>query len=426
MLKDARIIAKKEIKLLFKSTRRIFLLFSTPAIILITVVVVAFFVVVSMPVEAETEVIIINEDTGFSGTNWGEYFYSILLSDNSTSSFSYVNESVSNLETLIDKNDIIIYIPANFSSLINQSYPATFFIYYDDSDIKNDVVVTQITYVSSILNQQLVYIEYGGPINLIRVYATPEGTSKGLGAIIASSFTLIPLYAIFLLVIPPLTLVLISVTIEREQKTLESLLLQPLNRKSIVSGKLLYGMILVAVNTIMNVVTILTIILGTFILLPPELKTQLIPVITTIIENTGFSAWLFAIYLLIGLVLVSILTVSAAVLFSLMAKDEREANMVTSTLIIIPMVSVIFFVFLPISALPEAVQAIIMAIPLLGYLFGVYISVLAGEISIWSWFSLVAQVIWIALSIWFAGRLIESEGVLDISFKNLLRFRRRK
>ncbi|MHA1169073.1 MAG: hypothetical protein ACTSRU_14700, partial [Candidatus Hodarchaeales archaeon] len=160
-------------------------------------------------------------------------------------------------------------------------------------------------------------------------------------------------------------------------------------------------------------------------LLPPELKTQLIPVITTIIENTGFSAWLFAAYLLVGLVLVSILTVSAAVLFSLMAKDEREANMVTSTLIIIPMVSVIFFVFLPIS-LPEAVQAVIMTIPLLGYLFGVYISVLAGEISIWSWFSLVAQVIWIALSIWFAGRLIESEGVLDISFKNLLRFRRRK
>jgi len=41
--------------------------------------------------------------------------------------------------------------------------------------------------------------------------------------------------------------------------------------------------------------------------------------------------------MIIGLVLVSLLTITAAVLFSLMAKDEREANMVVSALVIIPM-----------------------------------------------------------------------------------------
>jgi len=109
-----------------------------------------------------------------------------------------------------------------------------------------------------------------------------------------------------------------------------------------------------------------------------------------------------------------------------MAKDEREANMVVSALVIIPLVSTLLIAFLPVSEIAEVFQSILVLIPLLGYLIAIYVSLTSGELTLISWFSLVGQLGWTLIGIWSAGRLIESEGILEISYKRFFRFRRKK
>lgn len=430
MISSAWIIAKKEISLLFKSTRRIFLLFTTPLILFLVFIMIIFLAGTIVPtIGVQPEVVIIQDDAGFNTTNYGNLFYNVLKTNNLTREYTYVNESTINLNNLLQTENfsILLYIPANFSTIINQSLPAQFFIYYDNSDVKDQVAVTNILTIAQGINQQIIFQQHG-VINLNKIYVIPKGISDDLGldGLIASTITLIPLYAILLLVVPSLTLVLISVTIEREQKTLESLILQPIERKSVIAGKLLYGSILVGFNSIITVISIVAILILGMIALPESLKNEIIPVIETVIGAADISVWIFILYMLIGLVLVSLLTITAAVLFSLMAKDEREANMVISILVIIPLVSTFIIAFLPISALNEILQFFLVLLPLLGYLFAIYISLVSGELPIISWVGLIAQLLWILLGVWVAGRIVESEGILEISYKRFFRLRRKK
>ena len=201
MFLEAWIIAKKEIKLLFKSTRRILLLFSMPLVILF-IFAAGVFIAGVMPdsMDSRIEVTIINDDAGVDNQNWGDNFYALLKSMSNTKSFDYFNETIDNLDSLIEEGnfEILIYIPANFSQIINQSnveQPSNVFIYYDNSNTQNEEAVLNISFATSAINQLVIYNDYG-LINLNRVSITPTGTSKGSGALLASIMTMIPLYLI--------------------------------------------------------------------------------------------------------------------------------------------------------------------------------------------------------------------------------------
>lgn len=434
ILQTAWIIAKKELKLLFKSTRRILLLFTTPLILFLifAIVIIVSVAIVEKPVEEPIEITVILNDGEINGISWGVQFYTLLKNHNLTKDYDFVNKSVTELDALLESSNfsILLYVPANFTEIINSSLPAQFFIYYDNVEIENVEAVSKIIAVSQILNEQILFY-YHRVTNINRIYSILGQTSTDsidseTQALFASILTLIPLYAIMLLVIPSLSLVLISVTIEREQKTLESLILQPIKRKGIIVGKLLYGSLLVIFNTIVTLISIIAIIVFWFMLLPDSMKGEILPIIEAMIKNADISVWIFLLYMIIGLLLVSLLTITAAVFFSLMAKDEREANMVISALVIIPLVSTFLIAFLPIGTLNSVIQTLLMFLPLLGYLFGVYISLLKGETGISAWLGLLAQLIWILIGVWIAGRLVESEGILEISYKRVFRIRRKK
>lgn len=383
---------------------------------------------IAATIEEPLEVIVIQDDTGVNGLNWGEEFYRLLKGNNLTKDYIYINETEDNFAELLESENfsVLLYLPANFSEVINQSLPAQFYLYYDNADAKDQTVVSNILNISQLFNQNIIFY-YHGFINLSRIYVVPEGISEEFGfeGFIASYITLVPLYAIIFLVVPSLSLVLISVTIEREQKTLETLILQPIERKSIIAGKLFYGTILVVFNAVITIFScILLIILG-ISFLPESIKGEVFPLIETIITEADISVWFFIIYVLIGLIVVSLLVITAAVIFSLMAKDEREANMVVSALVIIPLVSTLIIAFLPIGLINSSLELLLVILPLLGYLFAIYLSLNSGEMTILTWFSLITQVAWTLLGIWFAGRLIDSEGILEISYKRLLRFRGR-
>jgi ABC-type Na+ efflux pump permease subunit len=396
---------------------------------IVFVLILIFSSLIAIDAERPLDVTVIQNDEEHDGINWGDGFYALLKSHNLTKDYIYKNESVTNLNAILQEKDftVLLYIPANFSAMINQSVPAQFFIHYNNDRVNSQGMVANILTLSQDFNIQIIYY-YHGIVNLTNIYVIPErlGGDEGAESFIASYFTMIPLYAILLLVVPSLSLVLISVTIEREQKTLESLILQPIERKSIIAGKLLYGSILVVFNTVITLTTILAIIVIGLIILPESLKTELVPIIESVIESVDITVWLFILFMLLGLVLVSLLVITAAVLFSLMAKDEREANMVVSALVIIPLVSTLLIAFLPVSEIAESFQFILVLIPLLGYLVAIYLSLTSGELTLISWFSLVGQLGWILIGIWSAGRLIESEGILEISYKRFFRFRRKK
>ncbi|MFX0210718.1 MAG: hypothetical protein ACFFDT_32365, partial [Candidatus Hodarchaeota archaeon] len=207
---------------------------------------------------------------------------------------------------------------------------------------------------------------------------------------------------------------------------LESLILQPIRRRSIIAGKLLYGSILVCFNTVVTMITIIALIALGYIILPSSMRSEIFPILESMIRNAPLSVWIFLLYIIIGLILVSLLTITGAVFFSLMAKDEREANMVISALIIIPLVLTFLVAFLPIEKIDSVIQTILMFLPLLGYLFAIHISLVTGEIFITAWFSLLAQLVWILIGVWISSRLVENEGILEISYKRLFRIIRRK
>ena len=423
-------IAKKEFRLLLKSTRRIFLLFMMPLIILVMGALVGFIAIYILPSTAgqAVEAVVIQDDQGLYKTfNWGSTYYSMLKSNNLTKDITYINASYASFASLLNENNfsILIYIAANFSAIIYQTNIAQVYIYYDNSQISNEAAVGSIRTVTALLNQQLLYLEYGGPINLSRVVVTAMGTSKGSGALLASSLSIIPLYLVIFLVIPPITLVLISVTIEREQKTLESVLLQPIDRKNFIAGKILYGVLIVIMNTVLTLGAILVLLLLLVLIIPADQLKEIGPMLTSILNNLLGSAsqfWLLIFYVIVGLIIISLLLVAVAVFFSMMARDEREANMVISSIIIFPMISIIFLVYLPLGSLPDILLTLFGALPVIGYLFSIYLILLKGEIVFIAWLSLLFQVIWILLIVWFAGRLIESEGILHISFKKILKF----
>ncbi|UCE14991.1 MAG: ABC transporter permease [Candidatus Heimdallarchaeota archaeon] len=432
---SAWIIAKKELKLLFKSTRRIFLLFTTPLILffifaLMIIVSVAIISTIEEPVEKPVEILVIQDDKGIDGTNWGSQFYTLLKTHNLTKDYYYTNKSVTELNNLLESSNysILLYIPANFTETINSSLPAQFYLYYNGTGTESAIAVSRIIGVSQILNQQILFYYYG-ILDPNRIYTSLGGSTTDaidvidseLEGFAASFLTLIPLYAIILLVIPSLSLVLISVTIEREQKTLESLILQPIRRKSIIAGKLLYGALLVGFNTVATVISIIALLTLGYIMIPNERKGEILPLIETAIKTADISVWIFLLFVIIGLILVSLLTITAAVFFSLMAKDEREANMVISALVIIPLVLTFLIAFLPVEKLDPILQTVLMLLPLLGYLFAIHLSLLTGEIIIGAWISLIAQLAWILIGVWIAGRLVESEGILEISYRRLFR-----
>ena len=161
------------------------------------------------------------------------------------------------------------------------------------------------------------------------------------------------------------------------------------------------------------------------LIIPADQLKEIGPMLTSIINNLLGSAsqfWLLIFYVIVGLIIISLLLVAVAVFFSMMARDEREANMVISSIIIFPMISIIFLVYLPLGSLPDILLTLFGALPVIGYLFSIYLILLKGEIVFIAWLSLLFQVIWILLIVWFAGRLIESEGILHISFKKILKF----
>ena len=410
-------IAIKEIRLLFKAKRRIFLFFTVPIIVLVIAVlslVIAGIMVVTQNQEGPVVITVIDHSQSNESlyiiNNLEAYSFEIDNRSTITDPYSIINSQ--------KPPDILVFFPANFSSLINnKNDTASLFIYYNNKQIKYEAAVTVIQGLTANLNNQIIVRDYG-KLNLNRVEIQSLGKKSGVSATQASSLIIIPIYVLMFFVIPPISLILISITQEREQKTLESLLLQPISRKSIVNGKLLYGLILVASNLIITLITLGTVVVVAIFAINEFFHVNLMP---TLLEYVTVENFLVVSYIIIGLTLVGILLISLSVMMSLLAKDEREGNMVTSILMILPVVALILIVAVPYDIFGVIGQYFFASLPVIGFMYSLYIAILTGTIGPVNYFSLLAQAFFSLLSIWFSSKLIEIEGILEINIVQALK-----
>ncbi len=412
----ATIVTRKEIRLLFKSKRRVMLLIALPIIILASGIVISIFIAsVEQDREQGVRLWIVDQNpTEETQSIIGFIAQANLSIEIETPPEIPINELLDH-----DNFELLMEIPANSTQLILEKRTAEFRIWYSDEEQRFEQIALDIATLLEIYDFALI-VDDNPDINFNRVQPVLDEVDvlEGLSPEIAALVALVPLYALFAIIIAPMNLSLISVTIEREQNTLEALLLQPVTRKSLMFGKLLYGSMLVIVTIVLDILAVLV----SFILVAIPLPGESMEMARDLLEQgVGTVNVGHILILTFGLVLVAITMVSFSVLFSLLAKDEREANMISGILMIFPVVPMFLLMFLPVQNTPEPIRYAIVLMPMVGYLFAVYFATLAGGLQPLTWFAIVAQVFWVYVGVWMAARISEAEGILDFTLAKIFR-----
>ncbi|OLS28605.1 MAG: hypothetical protein HeimC2_05500 [Candidatus Heimdallarchaeota archaeon LC_2] len=411
------ILLEKELRLLFKTKRRIFILIIIPLIILSMGVIGGFAArTIDDEIAEPTQISILDENPS-NITNLLKSYWAII----NDSEIIEVSEDYS---MIIEEQDfdVFIYIPSNFTNLILDGNISTMEIIYNSNSFQYQSIAFQVLQLTFIFEDQL--IRSNNPdiaFDLVNPQLSELNENDGIGDDDKNEFiaelVIIPVYIIFFVIISPMSLILISVTIEREQKTLEMLFLQPVKRRDIVLGKVYYGLALTLITLILDIAAgILAILL--FILISGEGSTD---IMRFIVDESNDLGLLVIFGFVIGLIVISVNIIAFAVLLSLLAKDEREANMISG---ILPMLifGIIGFIFVvPLDDFSTVTQAIFASLPVIGIIISIYLSGLAGEIIWISYLSIVAQIIWAILIIGLITRISEADSILELNYSKVFR-----
>lgn len=414
-------IAFKEFRLLFRSKRRILWLFSTTFIILGIGIVGGF---IFLFVEEKAPVLLIaGQPAEFEEPNAGVALKA-LCEQYTEENFTVIPLQIDLDLRLEEKDfDVLVVLPTNFTGLLSDNRTAinaTVQIYYDAGDLTGLRLAGDVELAIQHLNSAIVYQEYQIEKGL---WVAPEleNVAEGVGEFGAALLAMLPLYGMLMLAMPAVSLTLISITVEREQKTLEPLLLSKISRRSVVWGKLLYGLLLIAISLGLNILSIVITAL-LFALMTENNVENLLKQSGELGEFIGLDAFSFA-FLGLGLVVLSMLLVAICVLLSFIAKDEREGQMLTSAIIGIPSILVITFLFLPFADFPLWLQLLFAMMPLFGFLQSGYLVFLKGGVGFVAMVGLLSQLGWLMLTIWATARLMESEGILEVSLTQIFSLR---
>ena len=420
-VRSAWIIAHKELRLLFKSKRRVGLLFSMPIILLVVGLVIGAVGIVGVGSEtSQTTVWVVDEAPSPYTNNLVSFIGSLDLNLNIT----YAPTTNTTALTQSPDFQVLLIIPANYSTLIQANQTAIVIIEY--SNLESGYALDAQALAAAVETYDYLLVTSQHPdLNLNRVNPTLSEVkvTKGLSKDLAGIAVVIPMELLFFIVVPPVSLSLISVTMEREQKTLETLFLQPVSRKSIMFGKMLYGVILVLMTIILDIIAVTIDILIGIATISQNMGGDIGQIIDLLKSNIS-PPELFA--FILGLFAVTLLLVAVSVMLSLMAKDEREANMLSSFILMLPVLALITVVSFPIADLPTTARYILGGVPVFGFMIAIYFASLQGGVQLLTWFTIFTQLAWVYLTMWLAARLSEVEGILDFSLKNFKQIFTRK
>lgn len=414
----AYIVMMKEIRLLFKSKRRIGLLFMIPIMILIGGFITAGAIYFEDATVDPTNIWVIDESTG----GYSDDLITLWSSINNTQ--LEIIDADYNVILDILEFDVLVLIPSNYSSLFSTNQTAQVYISYNGNETVHQIVAISILQLTEFYDVTMVQLQNPDvQFNLIDTNideVIAEDNANAVDEQIAQILVIIPIYIIFFVVISPISLVLISVTIEREQRTLEVLFLQPVKRRAIIMGKIYYGLFLVFTTLILDIIA--GIIVGLVIALATSSSgvSSEFDLIGSLFKDLGLGAE-EGIMFFLSIASISIILIALSVLLSLLAKDEKEANMISG---IIPMLIMAmgFLIFvIPIADMTVIGQLTMAAVPIFGVIVAIYLSTLAGGVVSLSYFALVAQLFWSFVIISMTARISEAESILELSYGKAFR-----
>ncbi len=239
------------------------------------------------------------------------------------------------------------------------------------------------------------------------------GSAAMLEGLVFSQTFLVPI-VLMMIIIYSSQMIAASIGQEKENKTLETLLTVPINRTSIVIGKML-GASLVAVVIAALFMVAMTYYMGSFTssmpssgMAPPAILASL---------DIGLTLKSFAL-VAVALLLAVIAALSLATLLAAFADDAKSAQMTTTPLMMLVTLPYLFTIFLDLEAASLPVKILVYALPFSypfltprAVAFGQYGIVLAGFVYLAA-FALVCIVI--------AARIFATDRILTAK----LRFRR--
>ncbi|MDH5402020.1 MAG: ABC transporter permease [Candidatus Heimdallarchaeota archaeon] len=401
----------KELQLLFKSKRRVFLLFFMPVLIILGgLISSASIYLVDEPIE-KTNVWVLDQSDG----EYSQDLRDMWIMINNTNYDTIEGEYDIILEKV--EFEVFVFIPQNFTELFSANLTANIFVYHNANETRNLMVASSIIQITEMYDQnhviqtnpdvQFNYIN----TNLDEVSA--EGENRAADETLAQISVIIPIYIIFFVIISPISLVMISVTIEREQNTLETLFLQPVKRRSIILGKIYYGLSLILITLVLDVIAM---VVDLFLITKAIESKGVFGTGNLFLEILKLFSILELLLFVFGIVIIASLIISMAVLLSLLAKDEKEANMISGMIPLIIMVMAVLIFIIPISDMSSTAKLFLSAVPVFGILVTIYLCFLAGGIVYYAYTTIIFQILWFFLIVTYTTRLSESESILELSF----------
>jgi ABC-2 type transport system permease protein len=310
---------------------------------------------------------VINQDTsGYGATA------STILHINAKSVFNSTSLSdlQQGLQTVKEHNGVaVIIIPQNFTEQITQGQQGTFQVYWIMKGaglmdtISSSAVEALIGYINTNISKQL--ITQNSTINASFVLSPTirhettyfkdrefVGISPNtISSMLSSQSLLIPI-VIMMIIIMAGSIVITSMALEKENKTLETLLTLPVKRTSIVSGKIIAAAVIGLILAIIYMIGMQFYFSGFQISGGVNLET-----FGLVLSSVDF------IWIGISLFLALIAGLSLCMLLGTFAKNYKSAQTLTFPITMLAMIPMFITMFADFDTLPLALKIFTFAIP---------------------------------------------------------------
>ncbi len=341
----------------------------------------------------------------------------------STATVAYNGTSVSDaLQVVEAKSGVaVLYLPANFTSSILGDQQASAEVYWimrgaglldSISSGTMDAILTRVNQaISTYLVGTGVSLSPQVVLSPVRAVSTTsyrgivmQGISpSALSSLLSGQSLIVPLI-IMMIVIMAGSLVISSMGMEKENKTLETLLTLPVSRSAIVAGKLI-------ASAIVGLLMAAIYMIGFSYYMSGLSGSAQVDLAQYGLEVTPFD------YVLLGVSVFGALFAALALcmVLGMFAKNYKAAQTLTMPVTLLAMLPMFMTMFWDYNTLPPAAQAVVFAIPfshpmmaMRALMFKDYLFVLAGI-----GYSLVFAVIMVFVTVW----MIKTDRLLTGRFR---------
>jgi len=285
---------------------------------------------------------------------------------NSTTSSDLKN----GLETVTQHNGVaVIIIPQNFTERITQEQQGTFQVYWIMKGaglmdtISSSAVESLIAFINTNISKEL--IRQNSSVNASFVLSPTKrlettyfkdrvfvGISpNAISGMLSSQSLLIPI-VIMMIIIMAGSIVITSMALEKENKTLETLLTLPVKRTSIVSGKIIAAAFIGLILAVIYMVGMQFYFSGFVGSIGVNLATY------DLVLTTGDFIWIG-----VSLFLALIAGLSLCMLLGTFAKNYKSAQTLTFPITMLAMIPMFITMFADYDTLPLAMKIFTFAIP---------------------------------------------------------------